>query len=148
MVSEDASCIALSLPYPHHPTEIQYLSYKSRNEGHSASTGDGGGINIDGGNATISSCTFSLNATATGAGISETGSSTVSITDSTFSANFASNQGGGLFHTGSGNADTRNTIIAGNGAAASSPDVMGTVNSQGHNLRQRLHQHRPRWHGG
>jgi hypothetical protein len=99
-----------------------------------SATGSGGGINIGGGNATIASSTFSLNAAVTGAGISHRGSGTVTITSSTFNRNFASNQGGGLFHTGGGRLNIGNTILAGNSAAASSPDVMGALNSQGHNL--------------
>jgi hypothetical protein len=99
-----------------------------------STSGSGGGIRVGSGNVIIDNSTFSLNTAVTGAGISHTGTGTVTLTSSTLSQNFASNQGGGIFHTGTGTVVLRDTIVARNSAPMSSVDVMGALNSQGHNL--------------
>jgi hypothetical protein len=98
-----------------------------------SSSGNGGGIFDSGGDVTIATSTFNLNAAVTGAGIFDTSSGTLSIISSTLNGNYASSQGGGIIHSGSGKVTTRNSILAGN-SAPSSPDVMGVLNSQGYDL--------------
>src|SRR6516165_6935661 len=57
---------------------------------------------------------------------------TMNVTNSTFSRNSAGS-GGGIFGSTYGTVTARNVIVAVN-TAASSPDIAGQVNSQGHNL--------------
>ena len=110
------------------------LTVTSSTFGTNSSGGIGGGIsNTGAGNATIANSTFNLNIAVNGAGIYHADSGTLTLTSSTLNGNFASKQGGGIFHTGNGKAVVHNTILAGN-SAPSSPDVMGALNSQGHNL--------------
>jgi len=120
-----------------------------------SSEGGGGGI-LSGGQVAVTRCTFSNNSAGSGGGgIANFGMLTV--TDSTFSANSALFGGGIAAYTGSatvtlstlsgnhaglggGGVDAaitplaaRNTIIAGN-TGGQSPEIRGTLNSQGHNL--------------
>jgi hypothetical protein len=96
----------------------------------SFSIGYGGGI---AGSGTIIDCTISGNSTSGsnnrgGGGIY--GDPLLTVINSTISNNAAPGaSGGGL----SGGGTLKNTIVAGN-QAASSPDVAGTLTSQGHNL--------------
>jgi hypothetical protein len=96
--------------------------------------GNGGGIyNQFGGKLTITDSTVSGNTAISGGGIYIAAGS-LTITSSTVSGNAATSGGGGIDNTAGPQAITsRNTILAGN-TAPSSPDVSGTLNSQGHNL--------------
>ncbi len=60
------------------------------------------------------------------------GGNGATIESCTFDGNLATN-GGGIFIY-SGKVVIHNTILAGNSGAASSPDVMGALTSQGYNL--------------
>jgi hypothetical protein len=121
-------------------------------------TQNGGGIDNDGGTLTVSHCTLSGNSANTFAGAGIYNQGTLTITDSTLAGNAMArgsgagiynvraltvtdctisgnlgDQGGGLDNAGSGTIRIGNTIVAGNQASAS-PDVAGTLNSQGYNL--------------
>ena len=116
--------------------------------GNTASGGNvrnsGGGIyNTMNGTLILTNSTLSGN-TAGGSGNSDQAGGglfndlgMVTIINSTFSGNTASggrsSQGGGIFANGNP-VNTRNTIIAGNSASTSGPDVYGNFTSQGHNL--------------
>jgi hypothetical protein len=101
--------------------------------GNSTPSSGGGISNQSGNNVGIVNSTFYLNTAVTGAGISQTGSGTLTLTSTTLTKNFASSQGGAIFQTGGGKVVIRNAILAGN-IAPSSPDAMGALSSQGHNL--------------
>jgi hypothetical protein len=100
---------------------------------------EGGGISNFGTltitNSTIAKNTASSGHEAFGGGISNFGALT--ITNSTIAQNrvaaqfFA--QGGGLFNS-LGTVQLQNTILAGNSTLFESPDCLGPVTSQGHNL--------------
>jgi len=94
---------------------------------------NGGGITNDSGALTIFNSTVSGNkAEGSGAGINTSGTTNinnVTITNNTGTPPWSG--GGGI----SGNANIKNTIIAGN-TADSNPDCQGTLNSQGYNLIQ------------
>jgi hypothetical protein len=120
----------------------------------------GGGIYTYPGALTITASTLSGNSAVYGGGIENAGGP-LTITNSTISGNAANNSGGGIYNDPStagaltltsvtisgnfarvegGGVDTftdrpavRNTILAGN-AAAAGPDVMRALSSQGHNL--------------
>jgi parallel beta-helix repeat protein len=101
--------------------------------GNSASTG--GGINdISSFSSTLTNCTLSGNvATSTGGAlIVFSSAATITLTNCTLSGNQA--QFGGGISISSGTVKTWNTLIAGNTAPSSGPDVRGTLTSQGHNL--------------
>jgi hypothetical protein len=100
-----------------------------------------GGIS-NSGTLTVTNSTLSGNRTTDttfgkGGGIGNdgvlNGGDTATVVDCTLSGNFAAATGGGLDQTGPGNLTIRNTLVAGN-TAKSSPDVGGSLNSQGHNL--------------
>jgi hypothetical protein len=108
--------------------------------------GFGGAIAVDDGTVSVISSTLSGNVAAGGlgggpdgqnghgygAGISNFG--TLTLNNSTLSANNSADSAGGIFMGGLAQETTlRNTILAGN-TASSSPDVLGRLNSQGHNL--------------
>ena len=120
-----------------------------------SSAGAGGGI-LSGGQLTVTRCSFRNNSAGSGGGgIANWG--VLAVTDSTFNGNSASfgggierydglmtvtfstlsgNHAGGAISTGGGidgQITARNNIIAGN-TASHSPDVNGTLNSEGHNL--------------
>jgi hypothetical protein len=119
---------------------------------------DGGGIDNDNGTLTVSNCTLAGNsAGSSGGGIDNDGRLTV--TNSTLAGNSAGIAGGGIDNpigaltvsncTLAGNSagqcgggieatwvTLRNTIVAGNHAATTGPDVNGNINSIGYNLIQ------------
>jgi hypothetical protein len=86
---------------------------------------------------TIAGCTLSGNSAGTmnipgsGGGISNENASSLTLSDSTLYGNSASGDGGGIWNYGA--LHSRNTIIAGN-TAPTSPDLVGNLGSQGHNL--------------
>jgi hypothetical protein len=123
--------------------------------------GSGGGINNSSGTVTVTSSTLSANSANAGGGIFNTvpgggpgltvtrstlsgntatnngggiynQQAALTVSDSTLSGNSAGNGGGGIFHF-VGTATIRNTIFASN-TAPGSPDLSGSLNSQGHNL--------------
>jgi predicted outer membrane repeat protein len=121
----------------------------------------GGGICNDGsGSLALSNCTLSGNSALTAGGIYNIGSGISTLTNCTLSGNVAAANGGGIFNnrtgstltltncTLSGNSANRsggivqsaglvrlkNTLIAGNTASTSSPDIDGIFTSQGYNL--------------
>ena len=122
----------------------------SGNSASSGAGGSGGGIVNNNGTLTITNSTLSGNfasssgGTSFGGGITSGGgpSATLTITSSTLSGNSlsgGSDQGGGIFCSGTVN--IRNTIIAGNSVGAnqdasssSGPDVSGALTSMGHNI--------------
>src|SRR5205085_2189261 len=96
-----------------------------------ARSGDGGGIKFDSGSLSIINSTLSANTAAAGGGaIASTGSS-LSVSLSTISANSA-HSGGGIAAAG-GTTTLNATILAGN-TAPSGPDCVGAVTSLGDNL--------------
>jgi hypothetical protein len=97
----------------------------------SASGGTGGAI-FNGGGATlfVTNSTFARNSANIGGALYSVGS--VTVRNSTFSANSAANTGGGLSR-GVGTFSLVNTIVAGNTGGAH-PDVDGTFGSAGNNL--------------
>jgi hypothetical protein len=127
--------------------------------GQSPGEGLGGGLS-SGGTLTVTGSTLSRNsASRSGGGIYNLNIGTLTVTDSTFSGNSAIYGGGGIANLGtltvtnctlSGNSATfstgggiseypsatthcRNSLLAGN-TAPGSPDLGGTLTSQGHNL--------------
>ena len=88
------------------------------------SAGNGGAIASSGGSVELVNATITTNTATNGAGLDISGGS-VSLLHVTITANAASNSAGGLRLTGSATAGITNTIIAGNTASASSPDVSG-----------------------
>ncbi len=94
----------------------------------------GGGLSDTQGTTTLTNCTISGNsATTNGGGINSNFSSVTTLTDCTVSGNFTSGSGGGLSII-TGTISLGNTIVTGNTAAYSDPDVFGTFASQGNNL--------------
>ncbi|MHB8626739.1 MAG: choice-of-anchor Q domain-containing protein [Aggregatilineales bacterium] len=106
----------------------------------SANAHGGGIVNESGATLTISNSTIDDNTVVTGGGgIYNPSGATVTVTNSTIAKNTAGDSGG---HGGSGggilNAGTLtigSTIVAGD-SADTSPDLLGTVTSQGNNLVQ------------
>jgi hypothetical protein len=102
--------------------------------GNTAGRGGGAGV-YNGGTLTIINSTLSGNLTfRSGGGIYNTG--TLTMTSSTLSGNTAGRTGGGGIYNNDGTqsvTNCRNTIIAGN-TGSGSPDVSGSLTSQGHNL--------------
>jgi hypothetical protein len=119
---------------------------------------NGGGIDNDGGTLTVSNCTLSGNSATTFAGAGIYNQGTLTVTASTLAGNAmahgagggiynvlaltldrctlsgnSADRGGGLANAGPGTVRIRNTLVAGNQASAS-PDVGGTLASQGYNL--------------
>jgi hypothetical protein len=103
----------------------------------------GGGLFVGYGDAQVTNCTFSGNADReAGGGIAIYGLTTLELTSVTITGNTALGTntsftgGGGLFLLPNSNeyAVVRNTLIAGNSSATTSPDVHGTVISLGYNL--------------
>ena len=99
----------------------------------------------DGGTLTLTDVTVAGNTAAAGGGLFLAGGvsgaagevgiterATVTIVNCTVSGNSAA-KGGGLNDPG-GSSSLGNTIVAGNTASSSGPDVTGTFASQGHNL--------------
>ncbi len=96
---------------------------------------DGGAIASSSGSVELVNATISTNSATNGAGLDVTGGS-VTLLHGTVTTNTASNTAGGLRLTGSATAGITNTIIAGNTATVSSPDVSGTFSAANlsHNL--------------
>ena len=93
-----------------------------------AASYEGGGIYNTSGTMTLTNDTLCGNSAAQGGGIC-VNSGAVTLTNDTFSGNSASD-GGGVY----GAVQAGNTIIAGNTAGSTGPDVDGLVTSQGYNL--------------
>jgi PKD repeat protein len=101
------------------------------------SNGTGGGLLHDGLSLTINNSTFSGNAASDaggGAFIDARGS--CSLTNVTITKNSSGSLGGGFQGSGFVVPRLRNCLVAGNSAATSGPDANGAVDSQGHNLFQ------------
>jgi hypothetical protein len=101
---------------------------------HSTLSGNSAGSNAGGiwnlGTATVTNSTLSGNTGSVGGGIFNL--RTLTITNSTLSDNAAAVTGGGIDRF-TGTVTIRNTIVAGN-TAPTSPDVLGLLDSGGHNL--------------
>jgi hypothetical protein len=114
-------------------------------------SGNGGGISNQIGTITLVNSTLSGNsASSAGGGIVSSGTIHTShddgngnqvpdtiypeliLTNATISGN-TSSDGGGIL-VGSGTASPLNTIIAGNSATSTGPDIFGAMDSQGHNI--------------
>ncbi len=100
--------------------------------GNSTRTSSGGGINSFSNSFTITNSTISGNSADAQAGGGTFGP--VTVTNCTISGNSAGSSGGGGIWSGGGTVTARNTIVALNTSAGSSPDVFGAVTSQGFNL--------------
>jgi CSLREA domain-containing protein len=89
------------------------------------------------GMVTITNSTFSGNSApaGTGGGVYYNGTTGLVITNSTLAGNSSNVGGGGLHRTGTtAIANVRNSIIADNAGAATTPDVLGAITSQGNNI--------------
>jgi hypothetical protein len=100
--------------------------------------GAGGGI-FNTGILRISNCTFRGNsAQADGSAIFNTSSGTLTVDNSTISANSSvaimGGSGTGIRNASGGTATIRNSILVGNTSPTSSKDVFGTFVSEGYNL--------------
>lgn len=100
---------------------------------------EGGGlINVGLGIATITDSTFSGNVAnvdifgSGGRGGAISNRATLVVRNATITENSADVEGGGIFSTVA--ADLQNTIVAGNSATASDPDVNGSFVSSGNNI--------------
>jgi hypothetical protein len=91
----------------------------------------GGGIDNYLGTVTVTDSTISSNSANDGGGIWT--SAGLTVTASTLSGNSARDLGGGVDLISSSRATLQNVLVAGN-SAPSSPDVAGSLTSQGHNL--------------
>jgi hypothetical protein len=100
--------------------------------------GDGGGIfnsfnsGINSGSVTLNNCTLFFNGATIGGGGGICNGGSVTLNNCTLSGNLAE-YGGGISTLGS-SLTMLNTIVADNGSGLPSPDVLGSVSSQGHNL--------------
>lgn len=99
------------------------------------SAATGGAIASIGSSLSLTNSTVSTNMATDGAGLDVSGGS-LSLLNVTVTANEAINSGGGVLLSGSAMAGVTNTIIAGNMASTSGPDVFGTFSaaSSSHNL--------------
>ena len=115
-------------------TSTLHMINTTVNNNNSTGTGIAGAFQANG-MVTITNSTFSGNTTSgTGAGVYFNGSSLI-MTNTTIVGNTSPLGGGGLHRTATTPiANVRNTIIAGNTGAAATPDVSGTITSQGNNL--------------
>jgi parallel beta-helix repeat protein len=102
---------------------------------------NGGGIrNVYAGEVTIDNSTFSGNSARFGGGIVNAGNGTLILSNSTLTANstgfgFVFGSGGGIWNQDGSTLTLTSTIVAGNSAVSSSPDIAGTItNDGGHNL--------------
>lgn len=97
-------------------------------------TGIAGAIQANG-TVTITNSTFSGNSASagTGGGVYFNGTS-LTMTNTTIVGNSSGIGGGGLHRTGTNPLIIRNSIIANNIGAASTPDAFGPVNSEGNNI--------------
>lgn len=93
----------------------------------------GAGVQNSNGTVTLSNSTVSGNtATQSGGGLQNNFAGSVFLTNVTLTNNSAGTTGGGVDNAGS--VRPTNSILAGNTATTSDPDVKGTFNSQGTNL--------------
>ena len=98
-----------------------------------SATNHGGGIYLNSGTLDCSSSTFSANsANAAGGADPATTDAAGDVTQSTFTGNSADTAGG--IYAVSGTVEVTNTIVAGNTATTSNPDVGGSLTSLGNNL--------------
>jgi predicted outer membrane repeat protein len=99
------------------------------------SANENGGAIFGGGTLVIGNSTFAYNSTMGNGGAIrlQFPFAAANIFSTTISANTAQGVGGGIIVNVSPNLFLRNTIIAGN-SAPDSPDINGTLTSQGHNL--------------
>jgi hypothetical protein len=95
---------------------------------------NGGGGILNAGNASLTNCTFSNNRTkgTVGGGVFAT-AGTTTLTNCTLSLNVAG-QGGGIYVTSGAILNLTNTIVAGNTASVSGPDIYGAVATADHSL--------------
>jgi hypothetical protein len=94
---------------------------------------DGGGLCSEG-TATLVRGTFNHDSAGGGA-ISNPGGAALTLNNCTIPNNAAVNgSGGGIWNAGDGTLNLINTIVAENTAAASGPDVSGSVTTADHNL--------------
>jgi filamentous hemagglutinin family protein len=101
-------------------------------------SGNGGGIDVNpapgGFTSTIINSTISGNTAGDrGGGISLGSNANVNFTNSTLTQNTARFVGGGINNSFGGTVNLSNTIVAGN-INANSPDISGSITSQGNNL--------------
>ena len=106
-------------------------SMVSSNTANGASGGGGGISNGDSLNLTNSTVSNNVAGGAGGGGIFN--SDQLSLTAATITGNTATGDGGGIFNSFGDAVVIRNTILAHN-TAASGPDAIGALNSQGYNL--------------
>ena len=126
-----------------------------------STAGEGGGLYVVGGSATVQNSTLSGNTGANGGGVALAADGVLmTVQNSTVSGNVASNNGGGFFvhvgatlnvidstvtanhadgdgggvQAGEGQVRLRNTIVSGNTAGGTGPDVSGAFTSNDYNL--------------
>jgi hypothetical protein len=123
-----------------HATQTTVNMVNSTVSGNTATgTGDGGGgVADDRSNVTLTNCTLNGNSGSNGGGLWLSGTSssafaTATLVNCTVSGNTA-NYGGGLYRGFHATLSLGNTIVAGNTATKTGPDVNAPVNSLGHNL--------------
>lgn len=103
--------------------------------GNTSGGGTGGGGIQANGTVFISNSTFAGNNAPGGSGGGVTFNGTaITFNNVTISNNTATTNGGGFHRTGSNPVNFRNTIIAGNNGVSTSPDVTGTITSNGNNI--------------
>ncbi|MBI3410157.1 MAG: tandem-95 repeat protein [Planctomycetes bacterium] len=114
----------------HEPMTIDNSTFSGNQAVINSGNGQGGAIdNNGGGNLTLTNCTLSGNTSIFGGAI--VNFSTLTAKACTIAGNSAA-QGGGI--NASSGTVLENTIVALNTASSSGPDVLGTVQSSGHNL--------------
>lgn len=96
--------------------------------GNSVTSGNGGGVNNDtGGTLTIRDSTFSANsASSYGGGVFNSGSGTLTVANSTFSANSADFSGGGVYNAGGTLTITNSTFSANSATNGSGGGVLNS----------------------
>jgi hypothetical protein len=94
--------------------------------------GSAGGIYLNGAQLNFINSTLSGNTSQRGGGLA--GSGSTNLINSTLTGNTATLDGGAIFYSQNHPVQIRNTIIAGNSAVDSGPDVIGKLTSQGYNL--------------
>lgn len=94
----------------------------------------GGGISFNSNTATVSNSTFSGNTAAgQGGGAIRIDGGTLTFTSLTIANNTTTGSGGGILNF-SAMINLRNSILANSNGSGGSPDIFGSVNSQGYNL--------------
>ena len=105
---------------------------RSTLSGNSAQSGGGGLALPFGGMVTVTESTLSANSAGFGGGLANYPNGEMTVLGCTLAGNHTSGTGGGIIQIG-GPFTVRNTLVAGNSAGVS-PDLNGTLISQGHNL--------------